>query len=151
MNTQSILDLDPTYKPIIRRKLLPWWMKVFSWFFMICAAIIPIGLVAASVVDFNSQIALYGIQTTQPLSITGLILSALYLLKGAVGFGLWFEKDWAITAGLIDAALGIVACLFVMVVIPMTGWLGGQGSNFRLEIVLLALFLVRLLRIKRQW
>jgi len=150
-NTQTILDQELTPETISRRKLLPWWMKAFSWIFMVFAVFIPVGFVAAIIFNMNPQIAMYGIETTDPLSLIGIILSAIYLLKGAVGFGLWFEKDWAITAGLVDAAIGIIACVYVMFVVPLTENSGGQTVNFRLEILFVGLFLFGLLRVRGKW
>lgn len=118
---------------------------------MIFGVLIPMEFVAAFAFNFNGKLALYGVETMEPLSVVGLILSALFLLKAVVGYGLWFEKDWAITLGLIDVAIGFIACICVMFIFPMTGFLGAENMTFRLEILFVGLFLYALLRVRRQW
>ena len=56
----EILDSNLGEKPTIRRrKLLPWWIKIFLWLFLITGAISPIGLIFG-VLGNNFQLALYG-------------------------------------------------------------------------------------------
>ncbi|HMJ69766.1 MAG TPA: hypothetical protein VK508_12770 [Cyclobacteriaceae bacterium] len=150
-NQTNILDQDFSVKTIRRRQLLPWWIKTFSWLFMIAGAFVPCALAAALLFGFTYHTALYGLETFEPLSPIGIILAGMYLLKGAVGFGLWFEKDWAIIAGLIDCIIGILACLCVMLVFPRIEGLSGYSTSFRLEILFLIFFMVKLVRIRRQW
>jgi hypothetical protein len=147
----TILDQEYPQESIRRRKLQPWWMKTFSWIFMIFIPFIPVVFVLYLFFHLKSQIALYGIETMEPLSVTGVVLSLIFLLKGAVGYGLWFEKDWAINAGILDAIIGIIVCLCVMFVFPLTGVLNSTNMNFRLEILFSGLFLYKLLQLKRQW
>lgn len=150
-SNSTILDQDIVVNSISRRKIQPWWMKTFSWIFMIFGVLIPVEFVAAFAFNFNGKLALYGIETMEPLSVVGLILCALFLLKAAVGYGLWFEKGWAIMLGLIDLAIGFVACVCVMFIFPMTGFLGAENMTFRLEILFVGLFLWGLLKVRRRW
>ena len=145
----TILDQDVTAQPLNRRQLLPWWVKTFSWIFMVLGAIAVVGFVAA--VSFGSEypISLYGLQTTEPMSALGSMLIAMFILKAAAGFGLWFEKDWAITISVVDAVIGIGVCLFVMVAVPIMESTGFR--SFRLELIFLVLYLVKVIRLKPQW
>ncbi|MEM9337494.1 MAG: hypothetical protein AAGA66_02115 [Bacteroidota bacterium] len=116
MTETEIIDSDLSTTKERRRKLLPIWIKIFLWIFMVFGAIVPVGLVLGAMgIDFN--LALYGLETTNALSITGLLIILFFAIKGTVSFGLWTEKDWAVNLAIIDAIVGIVACSFVMLVL----------------------------------
>lgn len=132
-----------------RRSLLPWWIKTFTWIFMIFGTVAPIGLLLG-LLGFQFQISFYGIETNNPLSMIGIILIGTFLLKGITAFGLWTEKDWAIVLGQIDAIFGICFCIFVMFISPMISNLGFK-LTFRLELLLLIPFLIKLGKIKNDW
>jgi len=152
-NTESeILDSNFIQHeiPKRRRKLLPWWMKTFTWIFLIFGAIAPVGLILG-IFGLEFQLSLYGLETNTPLSVTGLCLIVIFLFKGITAFGLWTEKDWAINLGLIDAVLGICVCVFIMIIYPLIDNQPGFELRFRFELLLLILFLVRLVKIKSEW
>ncbi|WP_205504012.1 hypothetical protein [Rufibacter psychrotolerans] len=133
-----------------RRELLPWWMKAFIWIFLIMGAIVPIGLIMG-LMGFSFSISLYGFETTTPISATGITLSVLILVKGVTAFGLWTEKDWAVRLGIFDAVIGLVACVLAMFVVPFVDRSEGFVLNFRLEPILLVLYLLKLQKIKSSW
>ena len=116
---------------------------------MITSVIAALGIIAG-LFGLNFQVGLYGLDTVTPLSLTGVVLTLLFLLKGLVGFGLWTEKDWAIEAGMIDAVIGMTACVFVMV-IPFVGTNTGKGFSFRLELILLIPYFLKLKEISPKW
>lgn len=132
-----------------RRSLMPWWVKLFTWIFLVLGAITVMGFVAGFF-GFNTNISLYGLETSQPLSVTGLVLMTVFLLKGVTAFALWMEQDWAIHVGFADAILGILFCSFMMLVYP---FLDGVESHFsfRLELIALIPYLRWLMKIKPLW
>jgi hypothetical protein len=133
---------------ISRRQLLPIWIKVFIWLFMLTGAITPLifimGLNGADV-----QMSLYGLETMQPISVTGLTIAGLFLFKGIAAFGLWTEKDWAIAVAKADAVLGIAACIFINCVLPAIN----SNFSFRipLELALLIPYLIKLNKVQYLW
>jgi hypothetical protein len=131
-----------------RRKLLPWWVIGFSWLFMLIgvAAIISLPF-AAFGISFN--LSLYGIETTEPLSLTGMLVTALFILKAFTAYSLWFEKDWAIKVGYLDAFIGILICVFVMWVIPF--FMEDLETQFKIEIFFLLGFIFILKKKQSQW
>lgn len=147
---QDLLDNDLINNLKQRRKLLPWWIKVCIWIFLVFTAIIPIAIILGAL-GYKFQISLYGLETNNPISIIGFILMALFLFKGIVSYGLWTSKDWAILLGLIDAILGLLVCSFAMFIYPFIGLTEGNVSSFRLEILFLIPYLIKLLRIKGNW
>lgn len=146
----SNLSLDNNVPKTRRRKLLPWWIKVFIWLFLIFGAIAPIAFVIG-LFGANFQLSLYGFETNEPNSLVGFALFILFGLKGIAAYGLWTEKDWAIKIAQIDAIIGIFICLLKMVFIPLLFLENGFQFNFRLELILLIPYLIKLQNIKEIW
>jgi hypothetical protein len=131
-----------------RRSLLPWWVKVFTWIFLVLSGM-SLVVFPLSFFGFTSELSLYGLETDRPLSLLGFALTTVFLLKGATAFGLWAEKDWAIHVGLADAILGIAICVFMMAVYPFIG--DDRDFNLRTELVGLVPFLSWLMKVKPAW
>ena len=152
MEQQDPLILEPLldeYK-VRRRSLLPVWMKVFIWFFMFAGAIAPFCIIAG-LSGTTVQLSLYGLETTDAISLTGLLILALFFFKGIVAFCLWTEKKEAVTLGIVDAVLGIVICTYLMIIAPFVDDSPGHVVNIRLELVALIPYLIKLSKIKSQW
>ncbi|HEX9511096.1 MAG TPA: hypothetical protein VF939_11490 [Puia sp.] len=152
MNTENLLDdvLPENAKLVRRRDLLPWWMKVFIWIFIVMGGLsIPVFIIG--LLGLHADLAFYGLETNQPISLIGILLMAVFLLKGVVSYGLWAEEDWAIVLGYVDAIAGILICLFVMFGLPYLYPMEGSKFTFRLEILLLVPYLIKLQRLKSQW
>ncbi|MFK8055199.1 MAG: hypothetical protein AB8F78_03675 [Saprospiraceae bacterium] len=146
----SILDdqlIEPTTPR--RRELLPLWIKLFIWLFFILSLLAPIALILG-ISEFNIIVSLYGLETNQLLSNTGLCLTAILTLKGAVSYGLWTEKDWAIYLGRTDAFLGITICVIVMCM-PLFSSKGNQLFDLRFELIPLAFYHSKLAGISYEW
>jgi len=131
-----------------RRKLLPWWIKVFCWIFMLFGFMAVVCLMLGFT-DIKPNLAFYGFETNEPFSPLGLLVVSIGVLKGFTAFSLWFEKDYAIKLGKIDAIIGIVLCLISMIVLPF--FQNGFNITFRLELALLIPFLIKLKRIENTW
>ena len=69
---------------IPRKKLLPLWIKIFTWGFLIISAFVPIILILG-VMGYNVQLALYGLETNEAFSSIGIIITAIYIIKGVMG------------------------------------------------------------------
>ena len=131
-----------------RRKLLPWWIKVFCWIFMFFGLMSFICLILGFT-NIKPALAFYGFETNEPFSLTGLIVISVGLLKGITAFALWFEKDFAIKIGKIDAILGIMLCIVSMLAIPFLQ--ETFSITLRLELALLIPFLIKLNKIEKTW
>lgn len=100
--------------------------------------------------SFNSE--LYGLKTMFTLSPTGIMISAVYIFKGIVAYGLWTEKDWAVRLAIGDAILGIFICVISMVILPFINMTDDHFRvTFRMEIVALIPYLVKMRSIKEDW
>jgi hypothetical protein len=148
---EAYAGMTNEFSPALRRRyLLPWWIKTFCWIFMVMGAIVPIAVVLG-LLGYSFNISLYDFKTTQPLSFLGIFLTGLYLLKGIAAYGLWTEKRWAVDMGIADAIVGLATCLVAVFVIPFIDASNGFVINFPLEPVLLAMYLIKLLKIRAAW
>ena len=130
-----------------RRKLIPVLIRIFVWIFMIMGAFVPLVLLLA-LMGGSASLALYGIETTEVFSATGLLLTGLFVFKGLVALSFWMGKRSAILWAITEALLGILVCAWVMVSAAMDDQ---PQLSFRLELLLLIPYLIWLFRIKHSW
>jgi hypothetical protein len=135
-------------KNIVRRKLLPVWIKIFCWLFMIMG-ICSIGCLIAGAFGLSAGLSLYGFETQQPFSIVGFFIIGLILFKGFCAYLLWFEKNNAINICKADAILGVILCVVSMFVLPIIN--ENSHVSYRLEIALLIPYYIKLNKIEYEW
>ena len=146
-NQQDVLTDDFLLQsPIKRSKLIPVWIKIFSWIFLVFGGLAPIGLVFG-LLGYNMVISLYGLETNAPVSLMGVCLTVLFLLKGLTAFGLLKEKNWAINLGIADAIIGMTICVAFMIY----KILYFSSVSLRLELALLIPYFLKLRTIRNQW
>lgn len=138
----SIIDEEK----LRRRTLIPWWIRVFSWIFLAFLFFVPIALIVG-IITHNFALSLYGLETFTPYSIIGIVLTALFFLKGIVAIGILRREDWAVKVGIVDAVLGICICIFVMCFPAITN----SPYTIRLELFALIPYLIKLLKIREAW
>src|SRR5450432_3019965 len=102
-----LTDVVQELSVVKRKNLLPWWIKVFMWIFLVFGVFAPIGFVLG-IMGYHYQLSLYGLDTSDPMSTTGICILLLFLLKGLTSYGLLREEDWAIKLGLLDAVIGSI-------------------------------------------
>jgi hypothetical protein len=66
--------------PVIRRKLLPWWIKTFCWIFMLLG-ICAVGSLIGNLFMSNIDLSIYGFSSNNAYTGTGLSLLQLQHLK----------------------------------------------------------------------
>ncbi len=130
-----------------RRDLLPVWIKIFLWMFLVFFALMPVAIIAG-LLQFNFQISLLGLSTYQPVSIIGLCLIALFAFKGIVALGLWQEKKWAVGMAKIDAVVSALICLGVMAY-EIFGHT--QSFSLRLELIAIVPYYYKMNQIEYDW
>ncbi|PCJ64298.1 MAG: hypothetical protein COA58_13165 [Bacteroidetes bacterium] len=132
-----------------RRQLLPWWIKIFCWIFMIMGvfSLISVGF---GILSIQTNLAFYGFETKEAFSLTGILVISVAFFKGISAYSLWFEKDIAIKLCKADAIIGIILSVISMLVIPFFNE-GGFNLQIRLELALLIPFLIRLNKIQKEW
>lgn len=149
MNSELQSQFDEFDKPaIIRRKLLPWWIKIFCWIFMllaVCAA----GSLIMNLFVSNVNLSIYGFSSETAYSGTGIFIIAVMLLKGFAAYSLWFEKPNAIIIAKIDAVCGIAICIASLFILPFSTADG--HFSLRLEILLLIPYYMKVNKIEYEW
>lgn len=146
-NNQDLLT-DLSIDTIRRRNLLPLWIKIFCWFFMLFGVMAIVCLVLG-IFGIKPDLAFYGFETNEVFSLNGLIVISVGILKGITAFSLWFEKDYAIKIAKIDTYIGILLCGISMLVLPF--FADGFKINIRLELALLIPFLMKMNKIQAKW
>lgn len=128
-----------------RRDLLPWWIKFFSFIFIILGGF---SLVNAAMLLFGraAYASIYGLEEVLHDPYGTLVALPLIILNGVAGHLLLYEKDQAIIAGQIAGAIGIVACLITTALTIQAGHM-----VFRFEILLFIPFLAKLSTLKEVW
>jgi hypothetical protein len=127
-------------------RILPWWIKAFSWLFLLIGGFAAIFLILGFF-GLEFELSLYGLAANGPLSLSGILISVLFILKGIVAFGLLTKKEWADLLAIVDAATGILICTYVMIA-PFI--FSGGGSSLRLELVLLVPYLLYFVRQRKK-
>lgn len=137
-----------------RRQLLPIWMMIFIWLFMVLGGWVLLAnflkLIGITFGAYSSSI--YGLETYDRYSLLAFFISGLILYKGVVSFCLYTEKTIAVRLAIGDAVLGLVVTLYVMFVEPLSRMEEGvYGWGFQFEIVLLIPYLIKCLKMRTQW
>ncbi len=149
----QILDEAPFVNPNLRRRdLLPIWVKVFVWIFLLFGAVIPVALFFG-ITGGYFELSLYGLETGKPLSLIGMTITLLFVFKAVVAFGLWTEKKWAVKMAIVDAIIGIITCLVAM---PIFSFFGADRDvnfsvTFRFELIILICYLLKMWKIRGEW
>lgn len=146
-NTTQIDDSSP--EVIKRRSLLPWWIKIFSWVFIVGGLLSVMSWIIALIIGDPPYVNLFtpGMNTTELFSPWGMFLGVLVLYKMYVGYALWFEKDYAITLGKVDALVSIFACVFAMLI----ALISYNVLHLRIEIIVLIPYYITLSAIEYEW
>lgn len=142
-------EFEKSQKQVKRRRdLLPLWIKIFTWIFLIFG-VFGIAIPILGLFFEKLDLSLYGLATTQVFSPIGIIIVTLFIFKGIVAFGLWFEKDWAPKLAIIDAVIGIAICGYMMLVNPFIS--GNRNFTIRLELLPLIPYLLKMQKINKLW
>jgi hypothetical protein len=136
------------FTTVRRRDLLPWWIKLFCWFFMLFG-VAAIFCLVLGLLGYSASMSFYGFETQEPTSPIGLLIIATTLSNGYSAFLLWFEKDYAIGVAKANAIGGIALCVISMIVMPF--FQDGFKITFRLELVLLIIYYRKLSQIESSW
>lgn len=145
-------DLEELLLPR-RKTLLTWWLKIFGYLFLFLGAIAIMLYPLMFILQIDYKIALYGLESQDRHSFLMLAIVLLFALKGIASYGLLFEQNWAIEVAMVDAAAGILVCLFVALYTMLTAGFstGSFIFSFRLELILLLIYMIKLFRMQAIW
>ncbi|MGV3460779.1 MAG: hypothetical protein ACO1N9_10045 [Flavobacterium sp.] len=128
-----------------RRTLLPWWIKLFCWIFMIFGVVV-FATIFQLFFDQRPTLSFYGLATETFYPFGMIVLYIVFFLNAVSGYLLWFEKDAAITVGKIVVFVGIALCVASFIIALFNG-----SFTLRLEIIPLVLFYRKLSSIEYDW
>jgi hypothetical protein len=136
-----------TESTVTRKKLIPIWIKVFGWIFMVMGTVIPLLAIGAAVMGQPVSYEIFGLQYRgSPFHPRALIISAIFLSLAVSAYGLLFGKPWGLNACLVTGYGGVAVCL------GTTVYSISQGSfNLRLEPLVHVPYLMKLHKIKPLW
>ena len=142
---------------IIKRRLdlIPLWMKIFMWIFILLGSWVVIAnilRIAGITLAPNSSTSLYGLETFEKNTLLYFFIAGLLVFKTAVSFAMLTEKSWAIRAAIVDAVIGILVMIWVMVIKPTYFSTTDEFEfAFQFEILLLVPYLLKSLKIRTEW
>lgn len=139
--------LNPTLSDEIisrRKSLIPTWIKVIGWLFIIMGAVLPL---FHFYVIFTGGIGTYMMfgwsYQGPPLAMMAMFISALILINACCAYGLLFAKDWGLTACILFGYVGLLLAIMSMFF--------ADGIKIALEPLVQIPYLIRLHKIKAYW
>lgn len=127
-----------------RKQIVPMWMKIFGWLFIVAGTLVPVIGVFSAISGVEGEYSLYGLEVVGSVySPAAMFILTLFLAHGICAYGLLFGKAWGMSACLILGYLSAAICVFTM--------LTGDGNNIRVELIILILYLVKLHKIRPAW
>ena len=133
--------------PRTRKQLVPLWIKIFGWIFIVMGAVMPLLAIVAAVTGQPVSLELFGIQYRgSPWHPMALLMAGLFLSLAVAAYGLLFGKPWGVDACMVTGFGGVAICLGTTVYSLFQGSL-----NLRLELLVQVLYLMRLGKIKPLW
>ena len=130
-----------------RWKLLPRWIRVFSWFFLLALVAIPVLHVAGIFYKGPMSFMIFGFNHSgAPSDPPALAIQAVLGLLGVAAFGLLWGKPWGLNAGVAAGVLGLGA----VAVSTVLAWSSGRFV-LQFEPFFQVPFLIALARRRPAW
>ena len=138
----AVVSSEPTVTS--RKQLVPIWIKIFGWFFMVAAVLIAPYMIWSFIAGADVAIELFGVSYAGPAAHPyAFIAFALFAFLGITAYGLLFGKDWGVTGCLVNGYLGVAICILTIVL--------SGGTNIRAEPIVHFFYLRRLHKIRKPW
>lgn len=104
--------MPPTSAELNRKALLPLWIQVFCWLFLIAGACVPLVLLFGGLYPKPMHFALFGwSHDGSPYDALPLAILVYLAASGATAYGLLWGKSWGWDAGIVVGLIGVVAAL----------------------------------------
>ena len=131
-----------------RKKLIPLWIKIFGWVFMVMGAGVLVMAIVAVAIDQPASYDIFGLHYRgSPLDPIALLISAIILSLAVSAYGLLFARPWGLNACLVTGYGGVAICLGTTAYSAIS-----HGSfSLRLEPLVQVPYLLKLHRIRPLW
>lgn len=127
---------------MLRRQLLPAWLRLLAWLFLLLGLLAPLAYGLALIFDVHASYEYLALSYQgSPMHPLPLAICLLATLTGLAAYGLLGGKRWGVDACLLMGYLSLGVVLARIIQAPM----------LRLEPVILLPYLWRLHRLKTQW
>lgn len=131
-----------------RKTLIPKWIKVFGWIFLVMGCMIPLIPIISPLLNQPASYEIFGLKYQgSPFAPMAILISTIVLSLSVSAYGLLFGKNWGVNACLITGYLGMAICIFTMVYYGVTEHL----IEFRLELLLQIPYVRKLHKIRTDW
>ncbi|CAM2069793.1 hypothetical protein SCOR_30740 [Sulfidibacter corallicola] len=140
--TSEVTDVDEI--AAVRKALLPMWIVIFSWLFLIVGVGTALIWLFSAISGGQFSSSFFGFEASAPaFHPYSLGLLGLYTYAAALAGGLLLKLRWAPKAGILWCLVGSTMCIISTVL--------SQFTVFRLEILVLIAFLIKLKAIRPVW
>jgi hypothetical protein len=130
-------------KQIERSTLIPKWIKVFGWIFIVLGCAVPVVYLMALIIDIPASFMMFGFSYEgTPFALMPAFISALIVCNGLSAFGLIFCKDWGLNVCLLYGYFGLCMVILSMVLSP---------GSIALEPLLQIPYLYKLHKLRSKW
>ncbi len=127
-----------------RKALVPVWIRVFGWIFIVMGALVPVFYLSALIFGFSASYMMFGMAYEGPaFALMPLLISTAILLNGICAYGLLFGRSWGVNACLVYGYIGLFITIATMFV--------DSGLVIRLEPIIQIPYLIKLHKIKPHW
>ena len=135
-------------KQQLRRALLPVWIKIFGWLFIVMGGIVPFLYLGSLILGFSASYTMFGLEYEGAAqAFMPFLICCTIFINGLCAYGLLFGKDWGLTAcivfGYFGLALTVGSMVFEMFV--------SGGMMIRLEPLIKIPYLIKLNKLKGHW
>lgn len=131
---------------IVRKDLIPIWIKFFSWLFLLFGILAFLGLLSFY---FNPiyTIDIFGINQASDNLFLSLISALVLIFNGVVAYLLIAKEDKAVEIAKINALINIVICV-VSTILNLYFY---KNLTFRIEIFFIWFFYAKMREIQFKW
>ncbi len=137
-------------KPQTRRSLIPLWIKIFGWLFIVMGTLVPFIYIGSLIFGYTSSYTIFGLEYEgNATAFMPLIISIVMFINGLCAFGLLFGKDWGLSACIVFGYVGVALCLGTML---FEVFFHSNGNLvIRLELIFQIPYLIKLHKLKAHW
>lgn len=127
-----------------RKALVPLWIKVFGWIFIVMGALAPFLFLSSLIFGFSASYMMFGLEYEgQAFALMPLLISIVILINGICAYGLLFGKGWGLVACLIYGYIGLFITIATMFI--------GHDLVIRLEPIIQIPYLIKLHKLRAHW
>ena len=139
---------EETFDLIVhRKKLIPTWIKVFGYIFLVLAIFVPISLIYSSVTGELFTFEFLGLHVVGGPTTPGVIvMNLIFIAFGVSAYGLLFGKDWGVNACLATGYIGVFIAIVTMLLSIASGF-----YVLRLEPLVQIPYIIKLHQIRDNW